>query len=154
MIRVEYSSNNSGGDWWLEDEDWKALEDAGWLVLWKTMELVFDENGKLIYDDNNLPKTKSAKAFTLDSDERWLGALATKAFKVSPDIMTALREFEGITGQDVSHNGCGCCGSPHYFEWRDLETGQMFSGSGEDLLEYMYPGKDTKMSKREMLERS
>ncbi len=27
--KIEYSSNNSGGDWWLKDEDWFALEKAG-----------------------------------------------------------------------------------------------------------------------------
>lgn len=32
---IEYSSNNSGGDWWLDDEDWYALESAGWDVEWK-----------------------------------------------------------------------------------------------------------------------
>lgn len=31
---VEYSSNNSGGDWWLSDDDWKNLESAGWKVKW------------------------------------------------------------------------------------------------------------------------
>lgn len=32
---VEYSSNNSGGNWWLADSDWKNLEKAGWEVDWK-----------------------------------------------------------------------------------------------------------------------
>ena len=31
---VHYDSNNSGGGWWLTDEDWHALEDAGWAVEW------------------------------------------------------------------------------------------------------------------------
>lgn len=31
---IEYDSNNSGGSFWLKDEDWKALEDAGWHVNW------------------------------------------------------------------------------------------------------------------------
>jgi hypothetical protein len=33
-VKVEYSSNNSGGYWWLKDKDWQALEDAGWYVHW------------------------------------------------------------------------------------------------------------------------
>ena len=33
-MKVEYTSNNSGGVWWLKDKDWKALEDAGWDVDW------------------------------------------------------------------------------------------------------------------------
>lgn len=32
---IRYSSNNSGGSWWLSDDDWKALEKAGWAVNWK-----------------------------------------------------------------------------------------------------------------------
>ena len=32
---VEYSSNNSGGSFWLSDEDWKKLEEAGWEVNWE-----------------------------------------------------------------------------------------------------------------------
>jgi hypothetical protein len=36
-IKVEYFSNNSGGDWWLEDHHWKALADNGWAVDWDRM---------------------------------------------------------------------------------------------------------------------
>lgn len=32
---IEYISNNSGGDWWLSDDDWRALEAVGWRVEWK-----------------------------------------------------------------------------------------------------------------------
>jgi len=35
MEKVDYSSNNSGGSWWLSDKDWLALEEAGWEVEWK-----------------------------------------------------------------------------------------------------------------------
>ena len=31
-MRVEYSSNNSGGEWWLADEDWLALVNLDELV--------------------------------------------------------------------------------------------------------------------------
>lgn len=34
-MKVTYDSNNSGGHWWLKDDDWKALEKAGWVVHWK-----------------------------------------------------------------------------------------------------------------------
>jgi hypothetical protein len=33
-MHTEYHSNNSGGDWWLTDEDWYKLEEAGWEVEW------------------------------------------------------------------------------------------------------------------------
>lgn len=60
MVKVEYSSNNSGGHWWLSDEDWLALEQAGWVVEW--------------YRDREGP-------FKADPDGRWLGGLAGNATK-------------------------------------------------------------------------
>jgi hypothetical protein len=30
-----YASNNSGGSWWLTDQDWKVLEKNGWIIDWK-----------------------------------------------------------------------------------------------------------------------
>lgn len=35
MEEITYESNNSGGSWWLTDQDWKKLEEAGWEVEWK-----------------------------------------------------------------------------------------------------------------------
>ncbi len=35
MVKVEYISNNSGGNWWLSDNDWYNLEKAGWEVEWE-----------------------------------------------------------------------------------------------------------------------
>lgn len=29
MGTIEYSSNNSGGNWWLSDQNWKDLEAEG-----------------------------------------------------------------------------------------------------------------------------
>lgn len=95
-MKVEYSSNNSGGDWWLEDADWFALEKAGWDVKWFKDE---PEGGFR-------PK-----------EERWLGGLAKEATKEFPDISTAIKEFEKITGEDTSEEGCNCCGAPHSFRW-------------------------------------
>lgn len=34
-MKITYSSNNSGGGWWLSTEDWLNLEKAGWLVDWR-----------------------------------------------------------------------------------------------------------------------
>ncbi len=82
---VEYNSNNSNGYWWLKDEDWKKLEENGWEVLWK-------------------------------KDGRWLGALATSAVRKNiRSVKCAIAEWEDITGQDASDEGCHCCGQPHYF---------------------------------------
>lgn len=80
---IRYSSNNSGGSWWLSDDDWKALEKAGWVVDW--------------------------------SEERWLGALAMSAYRVSLSYDEAVAEFEQLTGQCADSEGCECCGQPHNF---------------------------------------
>lgn len=35
MPNIVYSSNNSGGEWQLSDEDWRNLEKEGWKVEWR-----------------------------------------------------------------------------------------------------------------------
>jgi hypothetical protein len=111
-MKIEYSSNNSGGDWWLKDKEWKALEDAGWDVDW--------------VKDNEFHKN------CLDETGRWLGVLATSASKDFESVKDAVLEFERVTDQCVSDEGCNCCGPPHSFSW---DGGY---ASGEDCLEYMY----------------
>ncbi len=90
--RVEYSSNNSGGRWWLKDKDWKALEKAGWEVDWYS-----------------LPHHK----FT--DGGRWLGALASNAKRIGLSFEEAIAEFERVTKARASDAGCPCCGTPHNF---------------------------------------
>lgn len=100
-MKIEYLSNNSGGSWWLSDDDWKKLEAAGWTVEWE--------------------------------EEVWLGALARRASKDFETVGDAIREFEKVTGQEASDEGCNCCGAPHSFSW---EGGY---ACGEDCLEHLYP---------------
>ena len=97
---ITYVSNNSGGSWWLKDEDWLALEKAGWRVAW-----VCEEKGDVLGGP--------------DKDGRWLGALAKEASKEFPSPGAAMQEFEEITGEGVSDEGCNCCGPPHSFDWED-----------------------------------
>ena len=85
-MKITYSSNNSGGGWWLTDEDWYALENAGWVVEWR---------------------------------ERWLGALATEAYREGLTLSEAVAEWESITGGNALDSGCDCCGQPHYFYEED-----------------------------------
>ena len=94
---VGYSSNNSGGDWWLSDQEWKNLEKAGWTVCWISGE--------------DKPYTKP------DSEGRYMGALATRAYIEIDSIREALKSFEAATNQSASDNGCKCCGPPHAFSW-------------------------------------
>ena len=91
---VRYSSNNSGGHWWLKDHDWYALEAAGWKVEWEK-------------------DRKDSRFSSMLKDGRWLGALATKAVRRGLTLQEAADEFERITGQSLSEEGCNCCGEPH-----------------------------------------
>lgn len=104
---VEYSSNNSGGSWWLKDEDWFALEKAGWVVDWC--------------------KNNKSEFCKPDKNGRWLGALATNAFLVidaNSEVTAeklAIVMFEDATGQCAEDRGCPCCGEPHSFWARGLD---------------------------------
>ena len=91
MSTVTYSSNNSGGYWWLKDDDWLALEAAGWKVDWVA--------------DN--PR--------FGTGDRWLGALAMRATREGLTLRESVEEWEEITGQNAADQGCNCCGSPHDF---------------------------------------
>jgi hypothetical protein len=99
MVKLNYRSNNSGGSWWLSDEDWLKLEQAGWTVAWKRLE----EPG----------------IFRCDADGRWLGALATEASKDVETPDQGIEEFARLTGQDPWAEGCSCCGEPHNFSFED-----------------------------------
>lgn len=96
-MKITYSSNNSGGSWWLKDEDWKRLEDGGWQVDWYK-----DQEDQLGIREG-----------------RFLGALASYAHKDFPTVDMAIAEWEHLTGQWAEDEGCNCCGQPHYFSEGD-----------------------------------
>lgn len=100
MKYVEYNSNNSGGRWWLSDEDWKALEAAGWKVEWVAEDPFWSERAK---------------------DGRWLGALARSARREGLSLQAAVAEWESATGLSSTAAGCSCCGQPHDFTEYDAE---------------------------------
>lgn len=131
-MKVTYDSNNSGGSWWLKDEDWKELEKAGWKVAWGSY-------------------SKKCKTAEEAEENRCLGALATSASKNFKTVREAMEEFEKITGQDVTEEGCNCCGAPHHFEWSTKEDKYNFA-SGDDCAQYLY-GDTGSLSKRELLDR-
>ncbi len=113
---VKYSSNNSGGRWWLTDENWLALEAAGWKVRWV--------------------KNEEVGLFRKEGEDRWLGALAKEAEKEFETPGAAMREFEKVTGQTASDEGCNCCGAPHSFQWGEGDKWNY--ASGEDCLQFMF----------------
>lgn len=117
MIEVEYSTNNSGGSWWLSDEDWLALEKAGWHVKWA----------------RDMPADHALSS--LMDGERYMGALAHDATIKVNTPAEAIRSFEIATGQRASDEGCNCCGPPHSFYWED-ESGRIHYCSGEGCEDY------------------
>lgn len=96
-LKVEYSSNNSGGNWWLTDQNWLDLEKAGWEVAW----------------------VKGEKHY--HGEVRWLGALAKNATRKGLMLGEAITEWEKVTGENSSDLGCSCCGVPHEFTLYDGE---------------------------------
>jgi len=151
-MMIEYSSNISGGRWWLEDKDWKNLKKAGWKVVWANEEFVY-KDGNHKYNKKGFPVTKKVKSPKFgdkdkNGDWRWLGALAKRAFKDFPSLKDAMEEFEKITGQDITDEGCNCCGPPHCFETHGENREY---ASGEGCIRYLY-GLDPP-STRELIER-
>lgn len=97
---VEYSSNNSGGSFWLSDDDWRALEAAGWVVDW-------------------VKGSTSGRYSSFAQGDRYMGALATQAKRYGVGLRGAIMEFDDVTSQNSSDLGCSCCGTPHSFTLYD-----------------------------------
>ena len=134
---VEYSANNSGGSWWLKDEDWRALERAGWKVAWATLENLYDDSGEYVYDTDGMPKlvppgqgnSKFASlSATLNKGGRYMGALAKTAYRVGLSLREAAAEFDRVTSCTSTDAGCACCGQPHYFTEYDAGGKSVASG--------------------------
>ncbi len=145
-MRVEYSSNNSGGGWWLDDADWVALEKAGWVVLWggkyfchPTYGGLLDNQGPNLCPDRESCQEGHVAATSAEDAERlrWLGSLAREAYREAPSAEEAIREWERVTGKSASDEGCNCCGPPHNFSWTD-DDGQHHYASGDDVLPLLY----------------
>jgi hypothetical protein len=131
---TEYKSNNSGGRWWLTDDQWKALEKAGWVIAWMThgcryvgrdCERNTDGTPKL-YPIGEL--TEQPGVGRADEDGRWLGALATEAYRSGLSMREAVDEWIRITGENPLDAGCPCCGNPHTFTEYDNAGNYVTSG--------------------------
>lgn len=150
---VKYSSNNSGGSWWLSDDDWKALEVAGWEIDWGDVYFCHskysfgkkpDGKPEPCSSEDVCPGHRRADSAEEAEKYRWLKSLARSARKETDSIRDLLLEFERVTGQSVSDEGCNCCGPPHSFSW---DGGYC---SGESCLQYLYD--DVPSSFREAVE--
>jgi len=105
-LRVRYSSNNSGGYWWVTDNDWLELENNGWVVEWERGGRFLGALATDAYIDVEIPKNLSS----------WKRVAREKA----------ITDWETITGLDSSATGCDCCGPPHEFIVYEIdpETGE------------------------------
>lgn len=121
---MEYDSNNSGGGWWLKDEDWLKLEEAGWTVHWVRPNenpdprfSVLSQTSGRVYSELPHEVVQPVGSYEWAKDNRYMGAVAVSCAKAGKDANELLREWEAITGQDSADEGCNCCGPPHNFEW-------------------------------------
>ncbi len=93
MHTVTLSQNNSGGSFWLSNEDFDNLIADGWVEPEGQTSMF----GRVSHD------------LTLDvpvADE-------------DAAVTIAKIEFQRVTGQDPDDEGCNCCGPPFYFStWR------------------------------------
>ena len=139
MKKVTYSSNNSGGNWWLLDSHWQRLEDAGWYVVWGGD--VFCNSDPIwgkgsgankapgdcpleVRNEHLFNTCKGHRAYdSLDAviadNGQWLGSAAREASKDFPTLKDAILEWEEVTGMDAADEGCNCCGPPHTFSTSD-----------------------------------
>lgn len=98
---IEFSENNSGGNWWLNKRQYDALLAAGWY-----------------YEPTEYDKANGydTKPFSPD-DKRddvpyaWRHNLRFRAHSMEE----AVGNWAGATGEDPDARGCSCCGQPFYF---------------------------------------
>lgn len=137
---IEYSLNNSGGRWWLENKDWDALKKSKWDIAGHGM-FIYNNEGNHVMTAKGLPKLKKINP-----------EYYSYAFKRFNSIKEALCEFEKITGADITAEGCNCCGTPHSFFWNN-DKGDRGYCSGESCSEYLLNEDLTTLTKRQLLER-
>ncbi len=136
---IEYDSNNSGGSWWLDDDDWKALEKAGWKVEWVSLENLYTDKGSFVREEDGTPKLVPAgggnsrfgalmKKPDDNGEYRFLGALANTAYRVGLPLHEAIEEWERVTKACAIDAGCACCGQPHNFTEYDDDNNFVTSG--------------------------
>lgn len=131
-----YSSNNSGGSWWLTDESWAALEDAGWVVHWQHPHE--QAHGDVVHEVTEYTRFGGhhhsyehelivVERPDFETGERWLGALAQSAALATTDPEAGIAQWEAVTGMSSTEEGCNCCGEPHNFTFYDADGKRRYS---------------------------
>ena len=140
MSYVEYNSNNSGGSWWLTDDDWKNLEKAGWVVAWANLRHDYTEKGDYVRERNGVPRLvprdgteERLHNIGIETDNkgdvRYMGALARAAYLPDcEDIRAAADSFDTVTSCTATDAGCACCGQPHNFSSHNADGSWIDSG--------------------------
>lgn len=129
---ITYSSNNSGGSWWLKDKDWYALEEAGWVVHWHhdlddPSHVHAERDMSMFSGHTHAYDSEHLLTKVTPNGERFLGALAQSAAKATNNPDEAIAEWERITGQNSTDEGCNCCGEPHSFTFIAADGSRRYS---------------------------
>lgn len=96
-MKVKFSENNSGGDWWLNRAQYEALFSRGWRY------------EPSIYDiENHYDVASSARRD--DVPYGWRDNVIGNF----DSLRAAVESFEAATGEDFFAEGCPCCGAPFY----------------------------------------
>ena len=115
-VRVVFNENNSGGSWWLREEQYQKLFDAGW------------KPGRWRYGDEGKGYGGAVKIIVLDAVD------AKLAERQAYDL--AITEWEHLTGENHNEVGCTCCGPPYqFYDWDEpiLLTQERAAYEMEDL---------------------
>ena len=130
---LSYENNNSGGVWWLSDQDWFALAEAGWTVHWaRVNERSILGVASRIYVDADDPSDLIKPIPMPDINDgpiRYMGALAVSAAKRFVSAEVGALEFETVANQNLGDEGCNCCGQPHNMRW--------YPDGGSDYPQYL-----------------
>lgn len=116
MPKYTLDENNSGGRWWLTQEDYVKLFEAGW---------VYERpeprpEGPPFHMDYDKPFLSSNK------DDTPYGYRKHTSF-VADSMKDAVESFEKATGHDFFAEGCNCCGAPFSLS-SDTEPHEYLSG--------------------------
>ena len=88
---VKLDQNNSGGSFWLNDQQFDALLADGWVVADQRREATYGRAAQNLAIDIPVKDPQTA-------------------------VTVAKIEFGRVTGFDPDDEGCNCCGQPFYFD--------------------------------------
>lgn len=104
-VLVKFSENNSGGHWWLNGEQYRALLMSGWGLDLAGMQ----------YAAKDYARKDGAHYFDTDDVPYFLRSNVVSIFDSYAEGVAA---WESATGASASTVGCECCGPPYQlYDW-------------------------------------